>query len=234
MNHNSRLTTREGHSTATVVLQIDGLCHAYSRRPLFKHLNAKISPGVTLIRGGDGSGKTSLVRLLAGALEVQTGNLSINDVPLSREPERYREKLFWTDPDTDAFESISALQFFERQRSGYPNFHASDAPALRQLIKGLGLLPHMAKPIYMLSSGTRRKVWLAAAFSAGASVTLLDDPFAALDNASILFVTRQLQQAALDPARALVVTHYDDLGGIPLALTIDLDELSRRLQGGSE
>ncbi len=102
---------------------------------------------------------------------------------------------------------------------------------MHELIEGLGLQPHLAKPIYMLSSDTKRKVWLAAAFSAGASVTLLDDPFAALDKASVLFVTRQMQRAALDPNRALIVTHYDDLDGVALARTIDLDELSRGRHG---
>ncbi len=119
MTRNTRLATRELNATATVLLQIDGLCHGYSQRPLFEHLSAQIPPGVTLIRGGDGSGKTTLIRLLAGVLETQTGSLAIQSVDLSREPERYREQLFWTDPGTDTFEQISALQYFERQRLIY-------------------------------------------------------------------------------------------------------------------
>ena len=56
---------------------------------------------------------------------------------------------------------------------------------LQHLIQAFELTPHLEKPLYMLSTGSKRKVWLAAAFASGAAVTLLDQPFAALDKASV-------------------------------------------------
>jgi len=47
----------------------------------------------------------------------------------------------------------------------------------------------------MLSTGSKRKVWQAAAFASGAALNLIDDPFAGLDQGSINFVTQQLNQA---------------------------------------
>jgi energy-coupling factor transporter ATP-binding protein EcfA2 len=61
----------------------------------------------------------------------------------------------------------------------------------------------------MLSTGTKRKVWLTAAFAAGCSVTLLDEPFAALDRASIDFVNQQLQEAHAQRQGVWVVCDYD-------------------------
>ncbi len=212
------------HFGASTVLQIDDLCHSYPQRPLFSNLTASVSSGVSLLRGGDGSGKTTLIRLLAGALEPQAGNLSINGAQLSREPKRYREQLFWADHAADAFEQICALQYFELQRASYPNFLEQDAPFLLELIAGLGLQPHIAKPMYMLSTGTKRKVWLTAAFSAQAAVILLDDPFAALDQGSVRFVIDQLKRAARHRTQAIIVSHYEDLADVPLARIIDLDE----------
>jgi ABC-type Mn2+/Zn2+ transport system ATPase subunit len=76
----------------------------------------------------------------------------------------------------------------------------------------------------MLSTGTKRKVWLAAAFASGAAVTLLDEPFAALDKTSIGLVIALLQEAAQHPTRAWVVADYAPPQGVALALTIDLGD----------
>ena len=69
----------------------------------------------------------------------------------------------------------------------------------------------------MLSTGSRRKVWLAAAFASGAGLTLLDQPFAALDKASMGVINELLQKAAGHPERAWVVADYVAPPGVPLA-----------------
>ena len=75
----------------------------------------------------------------------------------------------------------------------------------------------------MLSSGSRRKVWLAAAFASGAALTLVDEPFAALDQASIKVVGELLADAAGDSGRATVIAHYEAPPGLALAMTLDLN-----------
>jgi energy-coupling factor transporter ATP-binding protein EcfA2 len=92
------------------------------------------------------------------------------------------------------------------------------------LVAGLALTEHRAKRLFMLSTGSRRKVWLATAFASGAAVTLLDDPFAALDKPSIRFVTELLQEAAGHSTRAWVVTGYAAPAGVALAATLDLGD----------
>ena len=93
------------------------------------------------------------------------------------------------------------------------------------LIAGCTLLgPHLTKPGTMLSAGTRRKVWLAGAFASGAAVTLLDEPFAALDKASIGFVLELLDDAAASSTRAWVVADYEAPRGVPLAAEVDLGD----------
>jgi len=89
-----------------------------------------------------------------------------------------------------------------------------------QKITGLALEPHLPKSLYMLSTGTKRKVFLAGAFASGAAVTLLDEPFAALDRASIGLVLELLQEAATHPRRAWVVADYVAPAGVSLAATV--------------
>jgi energy-coupling factor transporter ATP-binding protein EcfA2 len=98
---------------------------------------------------------------------------------------------------------------------------------MAEVTDGLSLAEHLAKPLYMLSTGSKRKVWLAAAFAAGATLTLLDDPFAALDKPSIRFVQQRLALwAAPDQAsaRACVLALYELPADVALAQVITLGD----------
>lgn len=213
----------EHPATATpAILHIEGLRFGYPQRELFTHLSARIASGVTLVCGGDGSGKTTLLRLLAGQLPAQAGVLQVNDMQLSDRPQCYRQQVFWADPQSETWDQLCAVDYFKSLPLVYPEF---DEQMLAGLIKGLSLTPHLHKPLYMLSTGSKRKVWLAAAFASRATVTLLDEPFAALDKASIGFVLELLADASSHPGRAWLVAHYEAPGDVPLTAIIDLDNL---------
>ena len=219
-------------ATPVAVLQARGLCFAYPQQaPLFDALNLDLLPGVTCLQGGDGRGKTTLLRLLAGELPAQAGQLELLppslslslSLPLSlhREPERYRQEVCWIDPRTTEFEQISAQAFFQSRASLPPGL---EADTLKLLIAGLSLTEHLEKPLYMLSTGSKRKVWLCAALASRATLTLLDDPFAALDQPSIRCVVAHLKIAAQRTTRACVVAHYEALADVPLAATLSLGD----------
>lgn len=173
------------------------------------------------MRGGDGSGKTTLLRLLAGELPAHAGHLQVDDVRLDDQPAAYRQQVFWADPRSDAFDQMTPADYFKSLHRLHPRF---DDQVLADLIEGLSLAPHLDKFVYMLSTGSKRKVWLAAAFASGAAVTLLDEPFAALDKPSIGFVRELLKNAAGHPARAWVIADYEAPGDVRLAAIIDLGD----------
>jgi ABC-type multidrug transport system ATPase subunit len=204
---------------APVVLQVAGLDFRYPERALFSGWSARIVSGVTLVRGGESVGKTTLLRLLAGELPAQAGDLQIGDVRLAQHADAYRRQVFRVDPRSTDFDQITPLEYFEGLHRRYPAFDDRQA---QDLIEGLSLAAHRDKPLYMLSTGSKRKVWLAAAFACGAPVTLLDEPFAALDRSSIDFVKKLLQDAADHPARVWVLADYEAPAGVPLAAIIDL------------
>ncbi|MBU3737690.1 MAG: ATP-binding cassette domain-containing protein [Rhodoferax sp.] len=108
------------------------------------------------------------------------------------------------------------------------NDTSSTAPATRATVKAgwdarqandlshtLGLTEHLAKPLYMLSAGSRRKVGLVAAAASSADLILLDQPFAALDAASCQQLIRLLVQAARQSRSAWVVADYEVPPGWP-------------------
>ena len=215
-------TASDLKTTATpAVLQADGLHFEYSGQALLTDFSARIMPGVTLVCGGSGRGKSTLLRLMAGALPLTAGQLYINGISSQDQPTSYRQQVFWTEPHTDAFDQLTVLAYFQLQRQTHGGFTESH---LAVMIDGLSLAPHLAKPLYMLSTGSKRKVWLAAAFASGAALTLLDEPFAALDSASIGFVMRMLEDAATHTTRAWVLAHCEAPGQVLLAGLVDLGD----------
>lgn len=203
------------------VLHARGVRFAYPERQLLSGWSAALSPGLTLVRGGDGRGKTTLLRLLAGQLPLDAGELHMHGISLADQAQAYRAQVFWMDPRSDAFDQMTPVDYFAAQRGSYPGF---DNRALDRLVDGLALEPQLNKQLYMLSTGSKRKVWLAAAFASGAALTLLDMPFAALDKASIGFVLGLLEEAAGDPVRVWVVADYAAPGAARLAGLIDLGD----------
>ncbi len=206
---------------ATPFLVLDGLCLRFPHCELFSQLSAEVPHGVTLVRGGESSGKTSLLRIVAGELSANAGSVRVNGTDVQANPDTWRQMVFWVSPRTDAYDAISAADFFERMRRVHSHF---DDRLLQDLVDSLTIAPHLDKPLYMLSTGSRRKVWLAAAFASGAPITLLDEPFAALDSQSIACVKQQLALADSQHMRVFLLADYEAPVGVPLVGVIDLGD----------
>ena len=203
------------------VVQARGLHLRFPQRDLFTDLSLRIPPGITLLRGGESSGKTTLLRILAGVLVPDQGLLEVNGIPLLEQPDAYRQQVFWAEVRSDEFDKMVVADYLQLQQQRHTGF---DAHRLAMLVDGFSLGGHLDKPLYMLSTGSKRKVWLAAAFALGAAVTLLDDPLAALDTASVRCVLARLRDCATHPTRAWVVSGYEALPDVPLAAVIDLGD----------
>jgi ABC-type multidrug transport system ATPase subunit len=203
------------------VLTAEALFFTYPGHELFKDLSLRILPGITLVRGGDGCGKTTLLRLLAGQQVATAGQLQIKNIQLPGQTEAYQQQVFFTELGAQTFDEFTPRAYFEWQRGRYAGF---DADALARLIDGLALQEQMDKKLYMLSTGSRRKVGLAAAFASGAALTLLDQPFAALDQPSIGFVRTLLQEGADHRERAWVIADYTAPADVYLAGVIELGD----------
>ena len=206
---------------STPILHVSKLNFSWPAQPLITDFSADIGAGITLVKGGDGRGKSTLLRLLAGALPAQSGQLQINGMGLQTQPAHYKKQVFWADPRSDAFDQMSVPDYFEWQRRSHAHF---DEGVWADLTAGLGLAEHLHKQLYMLSTGSKRKVFIAAALASGAALTLLDEPFAAVDAVSIGFLLAWLKAAQSGTNRAWVIADYLAPVGLHLRQTLDLGD----------
>ena len=202
---------------AGTLLEIRNLGFAYpGEPPLAADWTASIGPGVTLLHGDTGSGKSTLLRVLAGTLAAR-GRLALHGVRLDRDAEAYRRAVFFVDPSTDAFDPLTVRACTAALREGDAGF---DEATWQRLADGFALAPHLEKSMFMLSTGSKRKVWLAAALASSRPLLLLDEPTGGLDAASIRCLWGVLPERAR--SRAVVVASGDRIDALPLAATLAL------------
>ena len=93
----------------------------------------------------------------------------------------------------------------------------------RQL-EALGLQEHLGKQMFMLSTGSRRKVALTGLLASGATITCLDQPYASLDMASIAVLREFLGDMGEHPTRAWLVADYEADPALPWRSILTLSE----------
>jgi ABC-type multidrug transport system ATPase subunit len=198
------------------LLHVQGLRFAFAQaqRPLFDSLSFTLPAGVSWLGGDEGRGKTTLLRLLAGRLSPQAGSIA-TDWPL--QAEELAQQVAWHEASDPAFDQTVVQDILEQL------VPAGSHKRLPELMAGLSLEPHLAKPLYQLSTGSRRKVFIAATLAQPGRLALLDQPFTALDAPSITFLLTHFRALAAAGQQALLVADYLPPEGVPLAATIDLD-----------
>ena len=153
-----------------VVLSCSGVSKRFGVRPLFENLTLAIHDGQRIgLTGPNGSGKSTLLQVLAGILSPLTGRLALRTadartLDAARQPLDWKREVFWCGPGALAFDHLCPAEYFTFLSGLYPRW---DAAALNVHLQALALAPCLETRLAALSTGTQRKVWLAAALAAG-------------------------------------------------------------------
>jgi len=158
-------------------------------------------PGLTLLQGDEGTGKSHWLTALAQHPQ-RPGVFHVGDpaaVP------------------ADAEQDVpQVLQGWQQQHAGW------QAGRAQELIEAWQLTPHLGKAVFMLSTGTRRKLALVGAFASGADWLLLDQPYAALDLPSQRVLNACLQAVARQSRQVCVLADHAAPDARPLAAHVVL------------
>lgn len=201
------------------LLRISQLSFAYPGRPIVEGWSQDFGAGLSLLQAPDGAGTSTLLRLIAGSLPASAGQRVAAGVAAADDPQAYARQVFAFDPALAAFQQQTARDYFAHVHRR----HAQREPAAwERHIAGFQLEPHLHKPLYMLSTGSRRKVALTAALCVQVAACLLDEPLAALDLPSIRHLAAALAEYAAAGDTAWLITSHQPLPE-PLAVHATID-----------
>jgi ABC-type multidrug transport system ATPase subunit len=200
----------------TVLLHTHALCGPAEAGVLRTPLTFDITPGLTAITGDEGVGKSMLLRVLCGQVAPHAGRVTPGEASSLDTCALDTCCLDLRLPDDDAH---TPRDVWQRLQGAFAQW---DAPLLQALAEALQLTPHLDKPLFQLSTGSRRKVGLAASLASGATVVALDQPWVALDMASIHVLRDVLREAAAHPSRAWLVADYEADPTLPWRQVITL------------
>jgi len=202
------------HSTDAIV-EVIGLVKEFDAGPVLRGLTFSVAKGETLVvMGGSGSGKTVLLRHIAGLLQPDEGQVRVLGINIERLTEEEllatRRRMAYVFQGAALFDSLTTLE-----NVAYPlREHTSlDDDAIRaRVLECLGVVglgeDVLEKAPAELSGGMRKRVGIARALATEPEIMLFDEPTAGLDPTNSKMVgdlIRELHVGACDTA--IVVTH---------------------------
>ncbi|MDD5250759.1 MAG: cytochrome c biogenesis heme-transporting ATPase CcmA [Rhodocyclaceae bacterium] len=188
------------------MLTAHGLTCVRGERRLFAGLDLAVGPGEWLhVRGENGAGKTSLLRLLVGLMMPAEGEIRWDGTPVAKLTDEYRRQMLFLGHHGAVKEELTTLE----------NLHfaaALDGAELpeREALAALhrfGLRGREELPVRFLSAGQKRRVLLARLVTRKAKLWVLDEPFTALDVKAVDMLSALIGEHLAAGGMAVLTSH---------------------------
>lgn len=191
----------------TPLLDIQNLRCERDDRILFEGLDWTILPGdIVQVRGPNGSGKTSLLRILLGLNPEYSGDILFKGEPLNKNELVFRQQLLFIGHLPAVNRSLTPIENLR----WFTQLHAvQDEPSLEGALKSVGLRGFEDTPGHHLSAGQHRRVALARLYLSSAKLWVLDEPFTAIDVQGVDNLREKLNHHTASGGSVIITTHQD-------------------------
>jgi len=186
-------------------LKINNLSCQRGYNLLFENLSFELNSGEVLkISGPNGSGKTSLMKILAGLNSFETGSIEYDNIKINSEKYNldflYLGHLAALSPELSCLEN---LKYTAHLGNNNLNLDFSDA------LTKVGLEKFENELVGKLSAGQKKRIALSLLFITQSKVWLLDEPFSALDSQAIKIIESRIEEHCNSGGLCILTTHQD-------------------------
>ena len=188
------------------MLELKNIKKSYDGVTVLKNIDLTISDGeIVSILGPSGCGKTTLLNLILGLTDADSGKIIFDGQDITNVPMEKRgfNIVF---QDYALFPNLNVMQNITYGLKNTPNISTQEE--VNELIELLGLKPHLNKKIDQLSGGQKQRVALARTMVMKPKILLLDEPLSALDGVIKESIKEKIKQIARDyHLTTIIVTH---------------------------
>ena len=172
---------------------------------LFENLSFELNSGEVLkVSGPNGSGKTSLMKILAGLSSFETGSIDYDDTKINSE--RYNLDFLYLGHLAALSPELSCLENLKyTMRLGNDNLDLDFSDALKKV----GLKKFENELVGKLSAGQKKRIALSLLFITQSKVWLLDEPFSALDSKAIKIIETRVEDHCNSGGICILTTHQE-------------------------
>jgi iron complex transport system ATP-binding protein len=195
------------------IIEAQGITHSFGTRPVLNGAAMSVEAGeVVGLIGPNGTGKTTLLRALAGLITVDEGTVTLEGQPLATMAHDARARAvayLAQGGESNWAVSVETLVGLGRlpHMGPWRGMSSSDRAAVTQALADCDAESLTSRPLNRLSGGERARVLLARALAQEPKVLLADEPVAGLDPAHALDVMAVLRARACNGAGIVVVIH---------------------------
>jgi heme exporter protein A len=194
-------------NTADQGLCVEGVHVWRGDRHVLRGVSLELSAGQLLhVSGPNGTGKTTLLRVVSGLLRPEQGTVAWCGRPISTVRDEYQAQLAYASHEPALKGDLTALENLEFSVGLKRQVSAME---LGLSLERTGVAACADLPARVLSAGQQRRVAMARVLAMRASLWLLDEPFTNLDAAGRALMTDLLLAHAEEGGFALVVAHQD-------------------------
>lgn len=186
-----------------MTLSVSGLCKLLGGRKVLDDVTFEVIPGRTLaLFGQNGAGKSTLLRILAGVMDADAGNATLDGHPLLEFRLAGRTNVGYVPEAADAPPHITPRELLalvaSLKRTPLPD---------SSLLTRVGIDAYADQLVGSLSLGQRRRTCLAAALVGNVRLLLLDEPTNGLDSAGVRMLVDVLGEHNHADGMVVVATH---------------------------
>jgi len=175
-------------------------------RCLFKGLSFALNSGeLLLLEGRNGCGKTSLLRAIAGLLELESGAVSWNDARVQKERQFFKNSMVWMSHKVGFNGDLTLVENLRYEA----NLRLQSGLDFDDVLKRLGLNRLKRLPMRSLSAGQQRRVALARLLMSAAELWMMDEPVTNLDREGRALVTELVSEHLANDGMVIMAAHQD-------------------------
>jgi heme exporter protein A len=177
-------------------------------RLLFSDINFSLLPGnVIQLTGANGSGKTSLLRIICGLLTPAEGEIRWQGTNIKSLGEEHSRSLTYVGHRNGVKEELNPIENL-RIANGLAGNSLTPAAAKSALEK-IGLTGRDTLPARLLSEGQRRRLALARLITSGAKLWILDEVLTSLDRSAVAIMKKLIGEHLQNGGMAIIATHQE-------------------------